>query len=1510
MPGATDIFTRPTRTWFTDAFVGATPVQQQGWPAIARGRNTLMLAPTGSGKTLAAFLYALDKLSVPREKDAAPGIRVVYVSPLKALVYDVERNLRGPLVGITRTAERLGLTTRIPSVGIRTGDTPQRERQRMIKHPPDILVTTPESLYLMLGSKVRETFRTVDLIILDEIHVLGSSKRGVHLSLTLERLALLTEHEPQRIGLSATVHPVDEVARFLGGDREVDIIDTTVPPRLELTVEMPDPEQLITSTTNTAKPSTATQDDGILDDDFDSVLEDDFDDARDAEITGALPEGTPGGSILGRMMSETDGAPKSRSRSIWPALQERLLQLIDANRTTIVFVNNRSTTERLVQQLNETRDEELSLAHHGSLSRKRREDVEERLKGGTVRSIIATSSLELGIDMGTVDLVVMVESPGAVSRGLQRVGRAGHGVGETSRGVMIPKYQGDLVECAVVSRGMLDGTIESMRIPRNALDVLAQQIVAMCVVEDRGLDDIKAMVRRSYCFQDISDTAIDGVVDMLAGRYPSTDFADLRARLTWDRTTDVLTARRGARMVAMSNAGTIPDRGLYAVHIAPEGPRIGELDEEMVHEARPGQTFVLGASTWRIEDITRDRVLVSPAPGEPGQLPFWRGTGPGRPIQLGRAMGAFLRELERRQSDSEAWLESNYPLDARSRRLLLDYIGDQREATTAIPTDTTIVVERFRDEIGDLRICILSPFGSRVHAPWGMALEALMQRRHGFEVSTLWSDDGISFRVVDELEEDAPRGIDQWIVDPEDLEDLVVEQLANTALFAGVFRENASRSLLLPRNRPGKRTPLWAQRMKSQGLLAVARQYPSFPIILETYRTCLQDVFDLPALAEILRALQSRTIRMVEVDTERPSPFARSLVFDYVAAWLYEGDAPLAERRAQALTLDRDLLRELLGHAELRDLLDPDAIADVEAELQCLADSYRATDAEQLTDILRKVGDLSPEELAARCDDDPAAWLEALQYRMRVVSMRVAGHFRLVAAEDAALLRDAIGAMPPAGIPPALLEPVQNPIRQLAVRYAKTHGPFTTAEFAARYSLRVAQAEPVLVALMNAGRIIRGELRPLGNEREWCDETVLKRIRRRSLARLRGEAAPVGPEAYGRFLPAWHGVVGEPIDLDEALTRLEGVAVPFSELEQRMLPARVAGYRHTDLDLLTATGQWVWIGAGALGGKDGKVMLYRRDRVTELRTPPSPYDAPSPTHTAILDLLTAKGASFLFEIRSGMKGVASTETVSALWDLVWAGLVTNDTLQPLRSLGTAKAKRRPRSRRAASRSAGGRWSLVEHLIDGGVGDTEREHARALALLDRHGILSRTSLAIEDVTGGFSSIYPVLRTMDELGRVRRGYFVEGLLGAQFAMPGSIERLREMRDTPTEADIVALAACDPANPWGAAIPWPGELHGLRGPKREAGATVVLVDGTPWLWLSKSGRSLITFPEAELANDPGMLDAAVESALESHQRFPISIEKVNGEPITGASIIEHLLRAGCYQDMRGVRFERKAR
>ncbi|MFT5431686.1 MAG: ATP-dependent Lhr-like helicase, partial [Myxococcota bacterium] len=1187
--------------------------------------------------------------------------------------------------------------------------------------------------------------------------------------------------------------------------------------------------------------------------------------------------------------------------------------------TTIVFVNNRSATERLTHLLNERAGADIALAHHGSLSRVRREQVEDMLKSGAVRAIVATSSLELGIDMGSVDLVVQIESPGAVSRGLQRVGRAGHGVGEVSKGIMFPKYRGDLLECAATARGMLEGALEPVTIQRNALDVLAQQIVAMCAVADRSLPKLLATVRRAYGYSELTDDVFIGVIDMLSGRYPSTDFAELRPRLTWDRTADMLSARKGARLLAMTNAGTIPDRGLYRVHIGPEGPRIGELDEEMVYEARTGQTFILGASTWRIDDITADRVIVSPAPGEPGQLPFWRGAGPGRPIALGQAMGQLLRELGRRNDGgAQTYLAENYPLDGRARGELIDYVREQQAATGKLPDDKTFIVERFRDEIGDVRVCILSLLGSAVNAPWAMALEATLSRQAGFEVSVLWSDDGISLRFTDEdmfgessVDAIDWSGIDRWIVDPDEVEELLTEQLAHTALFAGIFRESASRALLLPRRRPGKRTPLWAQRQKSQRLLAVARQFPAFPIVLESYRECMKHVFDLDALKTTLRALQRRELKMVEVTTERASPFARSLVFDYVAAWLYEGDAPLAERRAQALTLDKDLLRELLGHAELRDLLDPGALAEVEAELQGLVGPYRAHGPDELHDLLRRIGDLSDVELAKRVVGPHTEWLVELSAASRTCVMRINNEDRTIAAEDAGLYRDALGSMPPQGLPMALVAPVDGALRQLVVRFSRTHGPFTTRECSARWGLRGEQVSEFLTDLQNKGELTIGELRPGGVGSEWCDADVLRRIRRRSIAAVRGTIAPVAAEALARFLPAWHAI-GDGVRIEDALARLEGAPIAFSELESRILKLRTGWSEPGQLDLLTQTGQWVWVGDGAHGAKDGRIRLYQRSRAALLHVLAVDYEPPEPVHRAILDHLANRGASFLFELTAAVvanegaagRSIRNSEVLTALWDLVWAGQITNDTLAPLRQLGVRSTARRPRS------GGGGRWSLVSDLFKYKHSVTEREHARALLLIERHGVLSRDSMAIEDVRGGFSAIYPVLRALEEVGRIRRGYFVEGLAGVQFAAPGAVDRLRSARDEPKTLTLDVLAATDPASPYGSALSWP-ESSSRQGGKREVGSSIVLVNGTVWAWLSRSGRHLNTFEafHDDSGRFPGRTAETRTRALKmlgaAHPKRPIQIERIDGESALSSPVADLLTSAGFDRDYKGLRY-----
>jgi ATP-dependent Lhr-like helicase len=1469
-------FSDITRSWFEQSFAGPTEIQARGWQTIATGRHALLVAPTGSGKTLAAFLAGIDTCaSLP--PDSPPGVRVIYISPLKALVYDVERNLRAPLVGIQRTAERLSRPLRQVRVDVRTGDTPQRERQRQAKEPAEILVTTPESLFLILGSRAREGLRSVHTVIVDEIHALAPSKRGLHLALSLERLAELTERDPQRIGLSATVRPLEEMARFLGGDRPVEIVDASAPPRLDLAVTVPVP---------------------------------DMDNPRPA----APPR--PGGSILGELYAREVGTPATE-RGIWPAIYPELLELIRERRSTIVFVNSRGLCERLTQRLNELAGEELVRAHHGSVSHETRAEIEEGLKQGRIRGIVATSSLELGIDMGAVDLVALVESPGSVARGLQRVGRAGHQVDTVSVGRIFPKFKADLLEATVVATRMLRGELESLRVPRNALDVLAQQIVAMCSVEPRRIDELERVVRRSYPYRELGRSALEAVLDMLSGRYPSQDFADLRPLLAWDRASDLLSPRRGAAMTVRLNAGTIPDRGNYAVVLGPEGPRLGELDEEMVFETRTGENILLGASTWRVEEVTRDRVIVSPAPGEPGKLPFWHGDGPGRPIELGRALGAFVRELGALgREDALEWLRANTPLDPFAAGNLLDYVVAQREHTGTLPTDRAITVERFRDELGDWRVCILTPFGARVHAPWAMALQQTLSVGSGFEVQAMYTDDGIVLRFADT--DDLPD-LSALLPDPDEVEELVTDQLGHSALFAGLFRENAARSLLLPRRRADQRSPLWAQRLKSQELQATVRRYASFPVVLETYRQALSDVFDLAAFKQLLRDVRGRRLRVEEVETRSASPFARSLVFAYVAAYIYEQDAPLAERKAQALTLDRNLLSELLGQAELRELLDADVLAGLERELQHLTEQRKARDADQLHDLLRHLGDLDEDELTERSTTMIAPWLASLEQQRRAAAVQVAGVRRWIAAEDAALYRDALGVAPPPGLPQAFLDASERPFEQIVRRYARSHGPFTVEQVAHRYGLLAAQLEPVLLGLEREGLLVRGEIRPGGAALDWCDTEVLRRLKRRTLARLRHEVAPVEAAALGSFLPQWQGLGDTrqgPQRLLEVLDQLEGLSLPWSELHTTILPARVTGFQLDMLDMLAATGQVVWVGDGPLGARDGRIRLFHRARVGQLLIPPAPLEESTPLHEALLEELTGQGASFLFELEEGVRRalgeVAAEELEAALWDLVWAGLITNDTFAPLRSLG----RPRPRSARARWRPgqslAGGRWSLVSPLIDPQVSDTERTVARAETLLQRYGIVSREAAIAEDLPGGFGPLYRVLQAMEEAGRIRRGYFVEGLSGAQFARAGAVDRLRTARP-PIDADprdlgkedLHVLPAIDPANPFGTLLPWPESGAGeATRPRRVPGAWVVLVQGRALIYLGPGGRQLLTFPT--LIRDTHELELAVQvlhGLPRGARRRSLVIEKIDGVPVRESIHFELMRRSGFENEYRGM-------
>jgi ATP-dependent Lhr-like helicase len=1678
-------FAPRVREWFEAAFAAPTPAQAQAWPAIARGEHVLLSAPTGSGKTLAAFLWALDRLSAGsagsgdvaggggdvaggagnvaggtgnvaggagdvasgagdvagggdtaigrganREVALADGssrggepghVRVVYVSPLKALAYDIERNLRAPLKGIARPPAAEDVR-----VGIRTGDTPQRERAAMMRKPPDILITTPESLYLMLTSHAKEMFSGVEAVIVDEIHAVAHSKRGSHLALTLERLEQQARaggrtRTVQRIGLSATQNPLAEIGRYLvGPQREVTIIDAGAKKELDLRIEVP----------------------------VESMAEPD---ARPSVRPPANPSASgdpPAPGDTERDPLEPLAGGESTRGSIWPAIYPELLRLVREHSSTIVFVNNRRSAERVALRLNElaTRsaaesdkkhDEaasgggagvrgegqgdlgpqgdlgqrEIARAHHGSLALEERAKVEELLKAGELPCLVATSSLELGIDMGAVDLVLQIESPKSVARGLQRIGRAGHGVGEVSRGRIFPKFRGDLLECAVVVRRMHEGLIEPTVVPRNALDVLAQQIVAIAVAAqpagagslkereaDRetdsesleggvSVDELYALVTRTYSYSELSRELLENVLDMLDGRYPSKEFGELRARIVWDRVSGTIRARRGSRQLAIANAGTIPDRGLYAV-VLPDGRRVGELDEEMVYEARPGQAFLLGASTWRIEEIGRDRVIVTPAPGAPGAVPFWKGDSVGRPKELGEAIGAFSRWAVEQQPET---LQRDYDLDPRAARNLLDYLHEQQAATRVLPSERTIVVERFRDEIGDWRLCILSPYGRRVHAAWALALSARIRERFELESDAISSDDGIVLHLPDldaDEVESLPSAADLVLLEPEEVEHAVTAELGGSALFGARFRENAGRALLIPRAYPGKRTPLWQQRLKAQNLLEVAKRYADFPIVLETYRECLRDVLDVPGLEGLLRGLHSREISLVEVETPTASPFASSLLFDYVATYMYEGDTPNAERRAAALSLDRDLLRELLGQEELRELIDPGALAHVEDDLQCRSEITRATGRDALHDVLRRVGDLTVVEVSERVFEgmQPDQLLLELERERRAIRLRVGGEERYVAADEAGLYRDALGAVPPGGLPEAFLENVPDALRVLVARFARTHGPFTTDELHARYGVDAAAVLRELETMKSPpAQLVRGELRPGGSEREWCDVEVLRRLRRASLAALRKEIEPADSRALARFLPSWQGVdrhgsggmTGSSAGIDrlrEVLVPLQGLALPVQIWERDVLPRRIGAYSPAWLDSLCASGELVWVGAGSIGRSSGRVALYFREDAPLIGPPPAPRSGAASTsapgarehersEVGQLRERLAQGPCFFTDLLAELDVVAQSLT-EALWDLVWAGEATNDAWAPLRAphLTLARGARAARGKdawagrtgaysgrsmigrsRFGARRTGaqaqvqGRWSLTDglfaeptgqrpptstssssshrppsarsHSSSSGPGSpsvplpsNERRRALAELLLERYGIVTREQVLAEGIRGGFALLYDAFSKLETLGVCRRGYFIEGMGGAQFALPGAVERLRAARTGPAagaseRAVALVIAAADPAQPYGAALPWPKREGQDRRPARVAGAYVVMVADLPALYVERGGRGLVSLTDEPLGD---ALHALAE-AVRTGRVGKLALERIDGEPAIASPLAQELIDLGFHSGPR---------
>lgn len=1608
MEGMSDVlerFTPATQDWFRGAFSAPTPAQAGAWEAISAGRHALVVAPTGSGKTLSAFLWAIDSVFRERMAEAsaertppkdAPRTRILYISPLKALGVDVERNLRSPLVGIGQSARRLGVAAPAVTVGVRSGDTTSSDRRKLVSDPPDILITTPESLYLMLTSRAGDTLRGVHTVIIDEVHAVAATKRGAHLAVSLERLDRLradagAETAAQRIGLSATVRPIDEVARFLGGAAPVEIVAPPASKTFELGVVVP-----MDDMTNPPPPPGAAASGGDGE-------------AEYTEVTG----------------------------SVWPHVEEAIVDRILQNNSTIVFANSRRLAERLTGRLNEIYSERtgvplpdadqakppaqmmaqagatagadavLAKAHHGSVSKEQRAQVEEELKSGVLRCVVATSSLELGIDMGAVDLVIQVEAPPSAASGLQRVGRAGHQVGEISRAALFPKHRGDVLHTAIVTERMLAGRIEAIQVPRNPLDILAQQTVAASALGAISVEEWFETVRRSAPFQTLPRSAYEATLDLLAGRFPSDEFAELRPRLVWDRDAGTLTGRPGAQRIAVTSGGTIPDRGLFGVFVAGEstGARVGELDEEMVYESRVGDVFTLGTTSWRIAEITHDRVNVIPAYGQPGKVPFWHGDGIGRPFELGEALGAFSREVSSATPAKAAQRLIDAGLDEQARANLLAHLSEQQEATGTLPTDRTLTVERGRDEVGDWRVILHSPYGMKVHAPWALAINARVRERLGVEGSAVASDDGIIVRIPDADAE--PPGAELFVFEPDELEHLVTEEVGGSALFASRFRECAARALLMPRTNPNRRTPLWQQRQRSAQLLEVARRHPTFPIILETLREVLQDVYDLPALRRLATSIADRRIRLVETQPSQPSPFARDLLFGYVGAFMYEGDSPLAERRAAALSVDPALLGELLGTVELRELLDPAVIAQFEREAQRLDPERRARGLEGVADLLRLLGPLDAAEVAARLApegeaaesaapgsdtleattvdadtpetgtpetgipetgtsatdaeegssgahaagdgtptasvatpapspallDAAAAHLEALVQARRAIPVTIAGVVRIAAIEDAGRLRDALGAALPTGIPVAFLEPLAAPLGDLVARYARTHGPFTTDAVAHRFGIGAAVARHTLQRLETAGRLTSGFFLPEASggsggskdDIEWSDVEVLRRLRMRSLAAIRGSVEPVSPEAFARFLPDWQHVHRPLEGIDGVLAVIEqfaGVPIPASAWESLVLPSRVRDYSPAMLDELTSSGEVIWSGHGTLPGRDGWVSLHPADLAPFTLPEPDAEIAADSLDARLLDALGAGGAYFAAQLKE-MAGAENEQSVlETLWNLTWSGHVTNDTFAPIRSLlaGGSQAhrvnRRAPRTRtyrgvsltRTAPRptAVGGRWSLLP------AAETDAARRATVAaglLLDRYGVVTRGSVQAEGVSGGFAQTYRVLAGFEEAGHCRRGYVIEKLGAAQFAASATVDRLRSFAGLadPPPRTAVTLAATDPANPYGAALAWPKREGVSHRPGRKAGGLVVIVDGALVLYLERGGRTVLSFTDDETVLRAAAADLA--ATARARRLDTLTVEKIDGEGVYGTPLALALQDAGFVATPRGYALRKAA-
>ena len=1581
--------------WFCDVFAAPTPVQTAAWQAISAGENALVVAPTGSGKTLAAFLWALNSLvdapgqttlpvgnptvnnlalqqTTPIAKSqtlpvgklqhdsmetvsASSGVKVLYISPLKALGVDVEHNLRAPLLGINRTAERLGLDYSNISVGVRSGDTITAERAAQIRKPPDILITTPESAYLLLTSKAATILHTVETVIIDEIHAMAGTKRGVHLAVTLERLAELAAKPIQRIGLSATVRPLETVAAFLGGDRPVEIINPPAEKNWELEVIVP-----VADMSDLPTPELGST---IGDITIDDPL------GLTTPLTENPAEPTP------NPYTNTD-QPPTTTGSIWPHIENNLFDQIMAHRSTLIFVNSRRSAERLTAKINElyatthapdtiaekgarppaqvmmptdeiaTPPQIIARAHHGSVSKDERKLTETMLKEGNLKAVVATSSLELGIDMGAVDLVIQVESPPSVASGLQRVGRAGHIVGAVSKGTFYPKHRADLLQTAVTVNQMRAGLIEQVHIPVNALDVLLQQTIAAVAVRDWDIDHWYATVTRAYPYKNLPREVFNAVIDLASGAYPSTDFAELRPRIIYDRITGKLSARPGAQRVAVTSGGTIPDRGMFGVYLVggEQGARrVGELDEEMVYESRVGDVFTLGASSWRIEEISRDQVLVSPAPGLTGRLPFWLGDQVGRPAELGMAIGQFRRAV----TANPTVVAEVEKLDSYAQDNLVKFVLEQQEATGIVPDEKTLLLERFKDEVGDWRVVLHTPYGRGVNAAWALAVGARITAETGIDAQAVSSDDGIVLRLP---EADTEPSAALFVIDPDEIEAIVTEQVGNSALFASRFRECAARGLLLPRKNPGKRAPLWQQRQRAAQLLDVARQYPSFPIVLETVRECLQDVYDLPALTQLLTELKTSRVRITEVTTQHPSPFAASILFNYTGAFIYNDDNPLAERRAAALALDPELLAKLLGSVELQELLDSQIIAEVDAQLRRITPDRQARNFEELADALRLLGPIPTAKLSAHVNFPVELSAITTALAGRVMVLRIAGVEHLAQIGDAPLLRDGLGIPVPAGVP-AQVTLITDALQQLVSRWARTRGPFVLQDLQQAFGLAAGAAHSVLMTLVDNKVLLRGQFRKEVGEQEFVASEVLKIIRSRSLAVARAQTQPVSLSAFGRFLPQWQqiaavGTQPELYGVDgvyAVVEQLAGVRLPASAWESVVLPARVRDYKPMDLDQLCHNGEVLIVGAGSAGSADPWVMLLPAEYAAELLPIPESVSLTA-LQKQILQVVS-QGGGFLFpaiqQAVSGedlglILGTATSEQIrAALWELFELGLISPDSFAPLRARLSAGSARRtahkPRRTPARTRLRMGRTSFAQRekntqvpldmvgrwgrTIAANVEPTARSIAHGEAWLDRYGVVTRGSVIAEATTGGFALAYKVLSGFEESGKALRGQFIDGLGAAQFSTPAVIDWLRGLDDAlgydtwpsgAAEPHVYVVAACDPANPYGASIPWPDNNHATK-PTRAAGALVVLADGLLLAHISRGGRKLSLFTGPKTVAEKEIVRIVVHAIIDAVQRNTttrLTIEKINGEPALSCSNLEYFREAGAYITPKGIR------